>query len=167
MITTPIKTDTDRYFIECCRTKLTKEYPKKIEDCLVILSDEDVWWRAHETNNSIGNLILHLAGNIRQWVFHHLGGNEFVRERDKEFAERDHIPKAELIRHLLDAVTAVDSVLEVFPTEKLRDLYNIQGNSVTGLEAILHITEHFSYHTGQIIYITKYRTGNDLKFYNL
>ncbi len=167
MITTPLQNETDRYFIECCRTKLTKEYLQKIEDCLSELSDDDIWWRAHETNNSIGNLILHLSGNIRQWIFHHLGGNEFVRNRNNEFSERDHIPKADLIRHLQGAVADVDAVLEVFPTTHLRNLYTIQKYSVTGLEAILHITEHFSYHTGQIIFITKLRTGKDLKFYNL
>ncbi|MFA6440195.1 MAG: DUF1572 family protein [Bacteriovoracaceae bacterium] len=64
----------DRYFIDCCRSKLTKEYLPKIESCLQQLSDEDIWWREHETNNSVGNLILHLSGNIRQWVYHHLGG---------------------------------------------------------------------------------------------
>ncbi len=167
MMTTPLQSDTDRYFIECCRTKLSKEYVPKIESCLSTLSDDDIWWRAHETNNSIGNLVLHLSGNIRQWVFHHLGGNEFIRNRNKEFSERTHIPRSELIRHLHEAVSDVDSVLEVFPAENLQNLYNIQANSVTGLEAILHITEHFSYHTGQIIFITKLRTGKDLKFYNL
>ncbi|MDP1678405.1 MAG: DinB family protein [Bacteroidota bacterium] len=167
MITTPLHGDTERYFIECCRTKLKKEYLQKIEDCLSILTDEDIWWRAHETNNSIGNLVLHLSGNIRQWIFHHLGGNEFERERDKEFAERNHISKADLIHQLQNSIADVDSVLEQFPTIKLRNLYTIQGYSVTGLEAILHITEHFSYHVGQIVYITKMRTGKDLKFYNL
>ena len=167
LITTPLHSETDRYFIECCRTKLSKEYLPKIESCLSALSDDDIWWRAHETNNSIGNLILHLSGNIRQWIFHHLGGNEFVRNRDTEFSERDHIPAADLIQHLREAVSDVDSVLKAFPTTHLLNIYTIQGYSVTGFEAILHITEHFSYHTGQIIFITKLRTGKDLKFYNL
>ncbi|MEW5797696.1 MAG: DinB family protein [Bacteroidota bacterium] len=167
MTTTPIIQNTERYFIECCRTKLAKEYLPKIEDCLKHLSDDDIWWRAYETNNSIGNLMLHLAGNIRQWVYHHLGGKEFERTRDKEFSEREHIPKSELIAHLRSAVKDVDEVLKDFPVEKLLHQYTIQKYTVTGLEAILHITEHFSYHTGQIIYITKLRTGKDLKFYNL
>ncbi len=167
MMTTPVIQNTDRYFIECCRTKLSKEYLQKIEDCLKDLSDDDIWWRAHETNNSIGNLMLHLAGNIRQWVVHHLGGKEFQRERDKEFSERTHIPKQELIAHLRSAVHDTDAVLEKFPLEKLLVSYEIQKYHVTAMEAILHITEHFSYHVGQIVYITKLRTGKDLKFYNL
>lgn len=167
MMTTPVSEDERRYFIECCRTKLVKEYLPKIEDCLTNLSNDDLWWRAHETNNSIGNLMLHLAGNIRQWIFHHLGEREFHRERDKEFSERTHIPKHELLNHLRSAVMDVDAVLKEFPTNKLLYQYQIQQYQVTGLEAILHITEHFSYHVGQIVYITKLRTGKDLKFYNL
>lgn len=167
METTPYISDTERYFVECCRTKLTKEYLPKIEACLQQLTDDDIWWRGHETNNSIGNLVLHLAGNIRQWIFHHLGGHEFHRERDKEFSERSHIPLQQLLEHLRSAVLDVDAVLAAFPTEKLHQYYDIQKYHVTGLEAILHITEHFSYHVGQIVYITKLRNGNDLKFYNL
>ncbi|MEW6061609.1 MAG: DinB family protein [Bacteroidota bacterium] len=167
MVTTPVIQNVDQNFIECCRTKLTKEYLPKIEDCLKNLSEDDIWWRAHETNNSIGNLMLHLAGNIRQWVCYHLGGKEFERQRDKEFSQRTHIPKEELLKLLRSAVNDTDSVLSTFPVEKLLRHYVIQGYTVTGLEAILHITEHFSYHTGQIVYITKLRTGKDLKFYNL
>ncbi len=167
MITTPYQSVTERYFIECCRTKLAKEYLPKIQQCLMQLSDDDIWWRAHETNNSIGNLILHLSGNIRQWIFHKIGGNDFLRNRDKEFSEREHISKAELLSTLERAVKDVDGVLRALPLEKLKELYNIQVYHVTGLEAILHVVEHFSYHTGQIVYITKLRTGNDLKFYNL
>ncbi len=164
---TPLGQNADRFFIECCRRILVKEYLPKIEDCLKDLTDEDIWWRAHETNNSIGNLMLHLAGNIRQWIYHHLGEKEFQRDRDKEFSERTHIPKSELIAHLRSAVHDVDSVLGTFPVENLLHYYQIQKYHVTGLEAILHITEHFSYHVGQIVYITKLRTGNDLKFYYL
>lgn len=165
MLTTPLCEDTERYFIECCRTKLVKEYLPKIILAVEHLSDNDLWWRTYETNNSIGNLMLHLTGNITQWAFQHLGGNTFQRNRDAEFAERTHLPKDELIARLTRAVTDVDTVLAEFPTEKLRLLYHIQKYQVTGLEAILHITEHFSYHVGQIVYISKLRSGQDLKMY--
>jgi uncharacterized damage-inducible protein DinB len=158
---------TDQYFIDCCRTKLMKEYLPKIESCMLQLSEDDIWWRAYETNNSVGNLILHLSGNIRQWVYHHLGGMEFLRDRNAEFSERTHIPTAELLAHVQTAVRDADAVLASFPTENLFRVYQIQKYSVTGMEAILHITEHFSYHVGQIVYITKLRSGNDLKFYHL
>jgi uncharacterized damage-inducible protein DinB len=166
MITTPDNPNTERYFIDCCRTKLMKEYLPKIEACLDQLTDEEIWWRAHETNNSVGNLVLHLGGNIRQWVCHHLGGSEFRREREKEFSQRALIHKADLLSYLRSAVHDTDAVLERFPAENLHAVYTIQNYSVTGLEAILHITEHFSYHVGQIVYITKLRSGKDLKFYS-
>ncbi len=167
METTPVPADERRYLIECCRTKLVKEYLPKIEECLAQLTDDDLWWRAFETNNSIGNLMLHLAGNIRQWVFHHLGDRPYDRQREKEFSERRTVPKQELIDLLRAAVTDVDAVLAEFPADRLLQRYRIQKYDVTAFEAILHITEHFSYHTGQIVYITKLRTGKDLRFYNL
>ena len=167
MKTVPPLEDTGRFFIECCRSKLTGEYVPKIRGALAVISDDDCWWRGHETDNSIGNLVLHLSGNIRQWIYHTLGGHEYARDRDREFSERNRIPKAELIAHLEQAVMDADEVLKDFPTEKLHRQYHIQIYNVTGFEAILHVTEHFSYHTGQIIYIAKLRSGKDLKFYNL
>lgn len=167
METTAYREPVERYFIDCCRTKLVKEYLPKIIQSVGPLTDEDIWWRAHETNNSIGNLMLHLSGNIRQWVVQHLGGNEYLRDRPAEFADRGTFSKQELIGQLSSAVADTDAVLAQFKEKDLRTLYSIQKYQVTGLEAILHITEHFSYHVGQIIYISKLRTGKDLKFYDL
>jgi len=168
MITISYNQDSiQQYFISCCRNKLLKEYLPKIESCLAVLSDDDIWWRAHETDNSVGNLMLHLAGNIRQWIVRHLGEKEFERDRDKEFAERLHISRGELLARLRSAIMDADAVLESFSEKKLLHQYVIQKYTVTGLEAVLHVTEHCSYHTGQIVYITKLRTGKDLKFYDL
>ncbi len=167
METTPYHEPIERYFIDCCRTKLVREYLPKIIQSIEPLTEEDIWWRAHETNNSIGNLMLHLSGNIRQWVVQHLGGKDFRRDRPAEFADRGSFSKQKLIDQLSSAVAETDSVLAQCAENDLRTLYTIQKYQVTGLEAILHITEHFSYHVGQIIYISKLRTGKDLKFYDL
>lgn len=168
MITISYNQDSiQKYFISCCRTKLVKEYLPKIESCLAVISDDDIWWRAHETNNSIGNLMLHLAGNIRQWIVRHLGEREYERDRNSEFSERTHISKGELLSRLRSAIMDADAVLESFPEKKLLHQYTIQKYTVTGLEVVLHVTEHCSYHTGQIVFITKLRNGKDLKFYNL
>ena len=166
-MTVDAQSDMLRLFIEDCRKKIVKEYLVKIEKCFEVLSDDDIWWRAHETNNSIGNIVLHLAGNVRQWIYQHLGEKEFQRDRDKEFSERTRIPKNELLMHLRSAVEDVDAILRNLPVEKLSNRYTIQGYDVTGIEVVLHVTEHFSYHVGQIVYITKLRTGKDLMFYNL
>ncbi|MCI0706189.1 MAG: DUF1572 domain-containing protein [Ignavibacteriae bacterium] len=154
-------------FITIARTKLLKEYLPRIERCVNELSEGDVWWRAYETNNSIGNLILHLSGNVRQWIISGVGGATDNRKRAQEFAEREHIPKADLLALLRSTLEEVDHVLAEFDPAKLTEVRHIQKYDVTCLEAIFHVVEHFSGHTGQIIYITKLRKGVDLKFYDL
>jgi len=150
-----------------CRDRLVREYLPKIKSCCEQLGEEDLWWRAHETNNSIGNLLLHLSGNVRQWIISGVGEVRDVRERSKEFAARGTLPKAELMERLEATIGEADSVLAELDVSKLPEKRKIQGYQVTILEAILHVTEHFSQHVGQIIYITKLRRGVDLKFYDL
>jgi len=139
----------------------------KIEKCLDLLSEEDVWWRSHETNNSVGNLLLHLSGNVRQWIVSGIGGAPDSRQRPLEFSERNPIPKEIVWSKLQDAVADASQVLKTFPAGQLLEKRNIQGFDNTALQAIFHVVEHFSLHTGQIIYITKLRQGRDLKFYKL
>jgi len=153
--------------IEFCRRKLLHEYLPGIQRCLSELSEDEVWWRAHETDNSIGNLLLHLSGNVRQWIISGVGGARDARERQKEFDERKHLSKAELLQKLENTLREADSVLEKLDLSKLLEIRHIQKYDVTFLEAISHVVEHFSGHVGQIIYITKLRKGVDLKFYNL
>jgi len=143
------------------------EYVQKIQRCLEELTDEEIWKRAHETDNSIGNLILHLCGNVRQWIISGIGGAEDIRERAKEFSVREQIPKSALNEKLVSTLKEVDEVLANFDLNKLLDVRKIQVYELTCLDAISHVVEHFSMHTGQIIYITKFLKSVDLKFYNL
>ena len=154
-------------FLLQARSHLNEDFMPKIARCLEVLSEEDVWWRAHETNNSVGNLLLHLAGNVRQWIVSGIGGKPDTRQRPLEFSERNPIPKKIVWSKLHDVVAEASQVLESFPTEQLLDKCKIQGFDKTALQAIFHVVEHFSMHTGQIIYITKLREGRDLKFHNL
>jgi len=154
-------------FISQARYLLREEYLPKIERCLEQLTDEQVWWRANESSNSIGNLILHLSGNARQWIVSGLGGEPDERKRDAEFAERRMVPRDELLDHLRRAVSDFDRTLESFDTARLLDEFQIQGTMTTALSAIFHVTEHFSMHVGQILYITKQLTADDLHFYDL
>jgi uncharacterized damage-inducible protein DinB len=144
-----------------------EEYLPKIISCFDQLSEEDAWWRAHETDNSIGNLLLHLNGNIRQWILGGIGGVEIVRHRQQEFDERNHIPKAELLKIFQATLQEADSVLELFDPEKLLEVRHFQKWEHTCLYAISHVVEHVAQHMGQIIYITKLRKGIDTKFFNL
>lgn len=144
-----------------------QEYLPWLRACLDKLNDQDIWWRPNAKSNSIGNLILHLCGNIRQWIIHGVGGAGDRRDRPAEFAAPETFSKAELLEKLESTLAEVDAVLANLPVEKLIELRVIQGFDVSVLRAIFHVVEHFSYHTGQIIYITKMRTGEDLRFWNV
>ena len=158
--------DTAQAFVDHARKYLRDDYLPKIERCLEQLNDEQVWWRANEQSNSIGNLILHLSGNARQWIVSGLGGASDARVRSQEFAERRSIPRLELLATLRQTLKDVDAVLASFDPIRLSERYAIQGTAVTALEAIFHVTEHFSMHTGQIILLTKLLAEKDLGFYD-
>lgn len=155
------------FFIAEARRHLMQEYMPWLRACLAALSEAEVWWRPNANSNSIGNLILHLCGNITQWVIHGVGGAADARHRPAEFAARESCSKAELLQKLETTLAEVDTVLASLSIDKLAEPRVIQGFNVTVLGAIFHVVEHFSYHTGQIIYITKMRTGEDLKFWNV
>ena len=154
-------------YIQYSRQRLTKEYLPRIQHCLNELSDDEIWWRAHETDNSVGNLILHLSGNVQQWIISGIGGAHDARDRPKGFSERGPISKTELLKKLEATLHEADRVLEQFDLSKLLEVRHIQKYDITCLDAISHVVEHFAQHLGQIIYITKLRKGVDLKFYNL
>lgn len=154
-------------FIANARRLIKDEYLTKIERCLEKLSDEQIWWRANDESNSIGNLLLHISGNARQWIVCGLGGEADNRQRQAEFDQRQPIPRDELLRRLRVTVGEVDDALGRFDPKGLLSDYRIQGTTSTGLFAIFHVTEHFSMHTGQIILLTKLLTSTDLHFYDL
>ena len=163
-MSTPIITTSDR-FISCAREFLVDEYLPKIERCLERLSDEQIWWRPNEESNSIGNLVLHLCGNARQWIVAGVGGAADGRDRDAEFAQRETVARGELLTLLRTTLADVDAVLASLTPETLLERRAIQGSDVDVLEAVFHVTEHFSMHTGQIIMMTKMLTSTDLRFY--
>jgi uncharacterized damage-inducible protein DinB len=160
------ETELSPAFIQQAREFLREEYLPKIERCLEKLTDEQIWWRSNSQSNSIGNLLLHLSGNARQWIVCGLGGEVDARERQTEFDEREAIPREELLSRLRKTVATVDETLGNFDSARLLDEFKIQGTESTALAAIFHVTEHFSMHTGQIILQTKMLIGSDLIFYD-
>lgn len=159
--------ETAENFIAKARSLLGNDYLPKIERCLEKLTDEQVWWRSCEESNSIGNLLLHVSGNARQWIISSVGGEPDARVRQQEFDEREMLPRAELLTRLRETLDEVDAVLERVDDARLLERRTIQGSDVSVLEAIFHVVEHFSMHTGQIILITKMLTGSDMKFHDL
>lgn len=151
-----------RAFLDKSRTLIVSDYVTKIELCLDRLSDADIWWRANEASNSIGNLILHLCGNVTMWIVGGVGSLPFERHRQREFDERRKIPAAELRSRLRVVVQQADDLLSAVSPDDLLSRRQIQGYDVTVLEAVYHVVEHFSMHTGQIILLTKARVEGDL-----
>ncbi len=157
--------ETGAAFLAQSREYLTGHYLPKIEAAIGHLSDADLWWRPNEASNSIGNLMLHLAGNIRQWIVSGLGGVADTRDRASEFARREPLSRDELVAALTEAVLEADSVIARTDPASLGDRRQVQGRSTTVLEVIYHVVEHFAMHAGQILYIAKQRSGADLGFY--
>jgi len=149
------------------RHSLQTHHLPRIARCLALLSENEIWWRAHPTSNSVGNLALHLEGNVRQWIISGVGGAPDRRERDREFAERGPLPRRRLLTRLRKAVSEACRVLGRLSARDLARVYTIQGFRLTGLEAVLHVTEHFSHHSGQIILVTKLKRRQDLRFTRL
>ncbi|MCB9080197.1 MAG: DUF1572 family protein [Lewinellaceae bacterium] len=147
------------------KRRLFDESAPRILRCLEELSEAAVWERPNPQSNSAGNLVLHLCGNVRQWIVAALGNQADNRQRQQEFDEQGPIPKAELYRLLAVLEADVNTTLDQLQPGDLLRTYAVQGFSETGLSILIHVIEHFSYHTGQLAYLTKARLGTDLGFY--
>jgi hypothetical protein len=136
----------------------------KIEHCLAQLSDAQVWQRPQPALNSVGNLLLHLAGNVRQWVVAGLGGSPDVRDRPAEFAERGPAPKEELLRRLRGVVDEARVVLARQTARQWLQVRRVQGFEVTGLGALFDSVPHFRGHTQEIVHMTRALLGDAYRF---
>lgn len=139
--------------------------PPRIANCLGRLSEEEVWHKPNQQTNSIANLILHLCGNIGQYVLASLGRQPDTREREREFTTTGGLSKAELLGRLDRTVAKAVEVIRTTPDEELLRERAVQGFNYTGIGILVHVTEHFSYHTGQIALYTKLLKNEDLGFY--
>ena len=157
---------TGQLFLDKSRYYLATEYPSKIRLAVKDLSYDDVWRRANDQSNSIGNLIIHLAGNIRQWIVAGIGGEASDRDRAGEFAMRDGPELPELLDLLNTAIRDVDKVLASLDENDLTLDRTIQGRQTNVLAAIYHVVEHFSMHTGQIIMMAKMYAPDSVRFYD-
>ena len=151
-------------FLDYSAGKL-RQLAGRIDACVDRLNNDQIWWRGADAQNAVGNLVLHLAGNVGQWILHAIGGASDKRARDQEFAARGDVSAAELRAKLQAVVEEAASIISRFPAERLQERILVQGYKVTVLEAIYHVVEHFAEHTGQIIYATKLLTEKDLGFY--
>jgi uncharacterized damage-inducible protein DinB len=154
-----------RLFLERARYLLLTEYRTKIRLAVEALPEDALWWRANDQSNSVGNLLLHLTGNVRQWMVSGVGGASDIRHRAAEFSAVDGPRRAELLANLNHTLDEVDRVLGASTPESLLERRTIQGRDVTVLDAIFICVEHFSMHLGQIILLAKLRAPEAVQFY--
>lgn len=161
-------------FLRHARFGLLEDYFVKINVAIDALSDEQIWRRPNESSNSIGNLILHLSGNVRQWIISGVGGAEDNRDRASEFAARGSVSKGELIELLkatldeaVEVLTGIEAEYNAAQSDApLQRVRKPQAYDVTVLDAVFHVVEHFSYHTGQIIFAAKWLAEGKVSFYD-
>src|SRR3984893_12336379 len=163
----PGKSEFARSFLAESKHSLAVYHMPRLIRCLKMLSEDEIWWRQNAASNSAGNLVLHLSGNVRQWIISGLGNAEDCRDRDREFAERGPIRRGALIALIRKTVDEACGVLGRLPEGSLLRKYRIQGFRVSGMYAVSQVVTLFAYHTGQIIYVTNMKLGKDLRFTRL
>jgi uncharacterized damage-inducible protein DinB len=152
-------------FLERARYFLGTEYRTQLRLAIEALPDDALWWRANDQSNSAGNLLLHLNGNVRQWILGGVGLQDTSRQRAEEFAARTGPTATQLLADLDRTLDEVDRVLGALTPAGLLEPRTIQGRDTTVLAAIFHVVEHFSQHLGQIILIAKLRAPGAINFY--
>ena len=162
---TVVKVDTATLFLEHSRKKLLVEWWPRLRSTVGSLSEEQLWWRPNDASNSIGNLLLHLNGNVRQWMVASFNQQEDRRDRPAEFDEKSGGSLTEVLARLGATMDEAGAVLARLTEAELLMPMDIQGYHVTGLEAVYQVVEHFGLHYGQIVYVIKALEGKDLGFY--
>jgi hypothetical protein len=163
---TAIAPDVTALFLDFSRRKLLEQYWPRLRACVESLTDEQVWARPNPASNSIGNLILHLNGNVRQWLVASFNRGEDDRNRLAEFNATGGISASALVEKLGATLREASQVLARLTEADLTAPYEIQGYKVRGLAAVYQVVEHFGLHYGQILYITKNLSGRDLGFHS-
>ena len=158
--------DLSSEFVQQAIIRLYDESVPRLLKCVGEVSEDELWYRANDNSNSIGNLVLHLTGNVNQWINTGIGGDEDTRERQSEFDTRGGIDRAEMLKKLDRVMTRAKVVLNGLNSEYLLNVYKVQGFEETGMSMVLHVVEHFSYHVGQMTYIVKSVKNIDTGYYS-
>jgi hypothetical protein len=162
---TDLSVDLAREFLARSRFYLNDEYRVKMRRAVQELPAAAIWTRANEQSNSVGNLLVHLAGNVRQWVVSGVGGAPDTRHRAAEFGARSGPGADELLAQLEGVLSEADAVIARLTPEDLVQRRVIQGRDVTVMAAIYSAVQHFSTHLGQIIMVAKAHSPGAIRFY--
>ena len=152
-------------YLAAARKKLVETYWPQLRECVSSLSAEQLWWRPNDASNSIGNLLMHLNGNVDHWIVSGFEGRDSGRDRPREFSTRDGQTADELLARLGATVAAADAVLSRLTADQLAATFTFFGETVSGAEVIFHVVSHFTLHYGQIVYAVKAMQNRDLGFY--
>ena len=152
-------------FVDRSRYYLATEYRIKIRAAVESLPQGALWSRPNPESNSVGNLLLHLAGNVRQWIVAGVGGAADTRDRAGEFAAREGVDAATLLAALDGVLHDADAVIARLSAADLASSRTIQGRDVSVLDAVYHVVEHFAGHLGQIVLIAKLHSPGAIRFY--
>jgi uncharacterized damage-inducible protein DinB len=151
-------------FKENCIMRMQENLPRIII-CINQLPETVIWQKPVAAGNAMGNLILHLCGNITQYIISGIGGEPDNRVRDNEFNATGGFGKAGLLQMLTETIQKATNIIAAATETDLLKIRMVQGFQLSGLGIIIHVTEHLSYHTGQIALFTKMHNNNDLGFY--
>lgn len=157
--------DIGQSFIDRSRAYLAEEFRIKLRKTIDALPPDMLWSRPNEQANSVGNLLMHLEGNVRQWIVGAVGGAPDVRNRAGEFATREGSTREELIRRMEQTLDEADAVLAKLRPEQLTERRRVQARDVSILDAVYQVVQHFALHLGQIILIAKAQVPGAVKFY--
>jgi uncharacterized damage-inducible protein DinB len=152
-------------FLATSRAFLNEEYRIKLRRAVLAMPEEALWWRPNAESNSVGNLLLHLAGNVRQWIVSGIGGAPDSRNRASEFAAREGATREQLLAYLETILGQADAVVGALAESDLAARRTVQGRDVTVLEALYTTVQHFAMHLGQIILIAKHHAPGAIRFY--
>lgn len=145
--------------------RVIEESVPRIKKCLEMVEEGQIWFRQNDQVNSIGNLILHLNGNARQWILSGLLGQDDHRIRFKEFIPDQNINKKQLLEMLDVLVDDLEKALQTGNIDRLLEIRKVQVYEESGVSILVHVIEHFSYHTGQITLLTKQMTNRQTGYY--
>jgi len=143
---------------------IMQECLEKIGHCFSQLEEHDIWWRPYQEHNALGNIILHLCGNLGQWVIHGVTEQPDTRDRPAEFSHRGVIPKQQLLEWLGQTISKADAVIAGLDEQSLLEPRRIQGYEVLVQAAIQNSVSHLVGHTQEIIWVTRLRVGAGYQF---
>jgi len=139
--------------------RLLRMYPQEVRECLEALSEEQIWFRPNDASMSVGNMVLHLTGNLNHYIGQGVATSGYRRERPKEFLEKGPIPRQELLRRFEEGLDWAKKAFERITPETLMDIADLGEESTEIGRLIVGVTTHFNGHVGQIIYVTKMLKG--------